>query len=152
MWSMTLCMRIPIFSPTTEWEIWSALVTSHVSPICKEIYCVMPFYSFYFIPFIFMPFISKIKTWSRILQTRCSTYLQSASLHHDLLSIWLNSCQGIEPSLENHGWFLGVHLYFIKLRSAPFHIHCKKRQITRTSAPHWEGNFCPVWQSICGIR
>lgn len=50
-------------------------------------------------------------------------YLQSASLHHDLLSVWLNSCQGKELSLEHHGWLLGVQLHCIKLLFAPFHIY-----------------------------
>lgn len=54
-------------------------------------------------------------------------YLQSASLHHDLLSVWLNSCQGKELSFENHGWFLSVQLYGIKLLFAPFHINWNKR-------------------------
>lgn len=54
-------------------------------------------------------------------------YLESASLHHDLLSVWLDSCQGEELSLENHRWLLGVQLYCIKLLFAPFHIDWKHK-------------------------
>lgn len=54
-------------------------------------------------------------------------YLQSASLHHHLLSVRLNSCQCEELSLEHHGWLLGVQLYCIKLLFAPFHIYWKKQ-------------------------
>lgn len=50
-------------------------------------------------------------------------YLQSASFHHDLLSGWLNSCQGKELSLEHHRRLLGIQLYCIKLLFAPFHVY-----------------------------
>lgn len=55
--------------------------------------------------------------------TCCHVYLQGASLHHDLLSVWLNSCQGEELSLEHHRRFLRVQFDRIKLLFAPFHIH-----------------------------
>ena len=57
------------------------------------------------------------------LLERCSvSYLQSASLHHHLLSLGLNSGQGEELSLEHHGGLLRVQLDGVKLLLPPFDV------------------------------
>lgn len=54
------------------------------------------------------------------------SYLQSASLHHDLLPLWLNSGQGEQLSLEHHGRLLCVQLDAFKLLLPPFDVDYTK--------------------------
>ena len=60
------------------------------------------------------------------MMTMCH-YLDHNALHHDLLSVWLDACQGKQLGLEQH-WRLGrVAIDVLELFLAPFHLHCSRR-------------------------